>query len=87
MPTYEYCCSSCGHLFEEHQSITADPIRECPQCGGEVRRMISGGSGFILKGKSHSHECAGNPCRPEGDCGTRCGGDGCCGGSMCGGNF
>jgi hypothetical protein len=49
--------------------------------------MISGGSGFILKGKSHSHECAGNPCRPEGDCGTRCGGDGCCGGSMCGGNF
>jgi putative FmdB family regulatory protein len=33
MPTYEYKCSACGHTFERFQSITADPIKKCPQCG------------------------------------------------------
>ncbi len=26
------------------------PIRTCPRCGGEVKRLISGGAGLIFKG-------------------------------------
>ncbi|MDR2663366.1 MAG: zinc ribbon domain-containing protein, partial [Treponema sp.] len=45
MPTYEYECKSCGHSFEVFQSISEEPIKECPECGREVRRIIFGGSG------------------------------------------
>ncbi|AEJ61901.1 regulatory protein, FmdB family [Spirochaeta thermophila DSM 6578] len=50
MPTYEYECTSCGHVFEAFQSISEEPIRECPECGNTVRRLISGGTGIIFKG-------------------------------------
>lgn len=50
MPTYEYKCESCGHIFEAFQSIKADPLKECPVCGGEVRRLIGLGNGLIFKG-------------------------------------
>ncbi len=50
MPTYEYECTECGYRFELFQSITAPPARECPKCGGRVRRLISPGAGFIFKG-------------------------------------
>lgn len=50
MPTYEYYCTSCGFEFEEFQSIASEPIQICPQCNGQVKRKISGGSGLIFKG-------------------------------------
>ena len=50
MPTYQYKCHDCGHLFEEFQSITEEPLTECPECGGKVARLISGGAGFLFKG-------------------------------------
>ena len=51
MPTYEYKCSACGHRFEKFQSIMADPVRKCPECGKRaVERLISGGAGLIFKG-------------------------------------
>ena len=50
MPTYEYECCSCEHRFEEFQGIMEKPIRTCPRCGGEVKRLISGGAGLIFKG-------------------------------------
>src|SRR2546421_13049639 len=51
MPTYEYKCDACGHQFERFQSITADPVRRCPECGkAKVRRLISSGAGLIFKG-------------------------------------
>jgi len=50
MPTYEYKCTKCGHLFEAFQKITEPPVAECPQCGGKVERLISGGAGLIFKG-------------------------------------
>jgi putative FmdB family regulatory protein len=49
MPTYEYGCEN-GHLFEEFQSIVADPINVCPICGGRAERKISGGTGLIFRG-------------------------------------
>jgi putative FmdB family regulatory protein len=51
MPTYEYVCEACGHKFERFQSIKADPIRKCPECGkNKVRRLIGIGAGMIFKG-------------------------------------
>jgi putative FmdB family regulatory protein len=50
MPTYEYECKSCSHKFEVFQSINDLPIKECPECGKEVRRLIFGGTGVIFKG-------------------------------------
>lgn len=50
MPTYEYECRSCSHVFEKYQSITARPLRRCPECGGPVRRLIGAGAAVIFKG-------------------------------------
>ena len=52
MPTYEYVCKSCGHIFEIVQSMKDDALTECPECGGELRKVFSPpvisfkGSGF-----------------------------------------
>ena len=51
MPTYEYQCNNCEHLFEEFQSITAKPLKKCPECKKmRLRRLIGGGSGLLFKG-------------------------------------
>ena len=51
MPTYEYRCTACAHIFEEFQAITAEPFQNCPQCGKPtLRRGLGGGSGMIFKG-------------------------------------
>lgn len=51
MPTYDYECDACGHGFEKFQSITAKPVRTCPECGKrKVRRLIGTGAGVIFKG-------------------------------------
>jgi putative FmdB family regulatory protein len=50
MPTYEYECRSCGYTFEKSQSMSEDPVKDCPECGKDVRRLIFGGSGVIFKG-------------------------------------
>ena len=51
MPTYEYKCSACGHQFERFQSIKADPVKKCPECGkNKVNRLIGTGAGLIFKG-------------------------------------
>ncbi len=52
MPTYEYKCVECGHVFEEVQSIKAESLRTCPQCGKDgLKRVLGGGGGMIFKGK------------------------------------
>ncbi|MBN1946900.1 MAG: zinc ribbon domain-containing protein [Bradymonadales bacterium] len=70
MPTYLYQCPSCGR-FEEEQSISQPALQHCPTCGEPVRRLITGGTGFIMKGRgaAGSHCESGSPC-----CGreTRC---------------
>ncbi|HEC35235.1 MAG TPA: zinc ribbon domain-containing protein [Anaerolineae bacterium] len=49
MPLYEYECKTCGVRFERMQRFTDDPVRVCPECGGEVRRLIQP-IGIIFKG-------------------------------------
>jgi putative FmdB family regulatory protein len=50
MPLYEYECEACGVRFERRQPITADPLKDCPECGGDVHRLIHP-VGVIFKGK------------------------------------
>jgi putative FmdB family regulatory protein len=54
MPIYEYVCENCGHKSEYRQSIHDAPREACQECSGKLRRVISGGSGFILKGADNS---------------------------------
>ncbi len=49
MPIYEYRCEKCQHQFDLLQKITDEPVKECPECGGPVSKLISSTS-FILKG-------------------------------------
>ena len=50
MPTYEYRCEKCKKRHEAFQSITAKALTKCPKCGGRLKRLLSHGSGFLLKG-------------------------------------
>ena len=50
MPTYTYICTGCGHEFDVFQNITANPLTVCSECGGELRKKISGGAGLVFKG-------------------------------------
>jgi len=70
MPTYVYECKKCGE-FEKQQSISEPALEHCPTCAGVVRRVLSGRTEFIMKGRgaSASHCARETPC-----CGreTRC---------------
>ncbi len=51
MPTYDYKCNECDYTFELFQSMSARPIRKCPECGKrKVERLIGAGSTVIFKG-------------------------------------
>ena len=49
MPTYPYACTECGHQFEKYQSFHDDPLTECPECGGKLRK-VWGSVGVVFKG-------------------------------------
>lgn len=49
MPLYEYECESCGVRFERRQHMEDEPVRICPECGGDVHRLIQP-VGIIFKG-------------------------------------
>jgi len=51
MPTYDYECDACGHLFELFQGIN-DPIkRKCPECKKlKLRRLFGTGAAILFKG-------------------------------------
>ncbi len=51
MPTYEYVCDACGHKFEEMQSFSADPLKNCPACKQDtLRRLFGTGAALLFKG-------------------------------------
>lgn len=51
MPTYDYKCEECEQTYAIEQKIKDPPLTTCPHpdCCGELRRIITGGGGFILK--------------------------------------
>jgi putative FmdB family regulatory protein len=50
MPRYEYQCAECGVRFERVQKFNDKPITVCPECEGDVHRLI-GPVGIVFKGK------------------------------------
>ncbi len=50
MPTYDYKCLKCHHTFEQFQSMKEEPIKICPNCNGELKRLIGAGAGTIFRG-------------------------------------
>lgn len=49
MPIYEYECLACGKRSEVLQRASDPPLGECPECGGQVRKLISAPA-FQFKG-------------------------------------
>jgi putative FmdB family regulatory protein len=84
MPTYEYQCNNCGLRFERQQTMKDAPIKECPECQGEVQRLISGGTGFIFKSAGESQRNQSKSCSLEETGKTCCGASQRCGKAECG---
>lgn len=53
MPMYDYKCLECNNTFEVLQKMSDERIKSCPKCGGEVKKLISGGNGLVFKGKGY----------------------------------
>jgi putative FmdB family regulatory protein len=49
MPIYVYECDRCGLRFERRQSMTAQPLVDCPECEGHVQRVVQP-VGVVFKG-------------------------------------
>jgi putative FmdB family regulatory protein len=49
VPTYQYACRACGEELEAVQSFSDASLTECPQCGGELRKVFSA-VGVVFKG-------------------------------------
>jgi putative FmdB family regulatory protein len=52
MPIYGYRCSSCGHELELLQKMSDPPLKECPKCGGELKKKLYP-AGVIFKGSGY----------------------------------
>jgi putative FmdB family regulatory protein len=51
MPTYHYHCDACEHHFDEFQSMSAAPLKKCPECGKpKLRRVFGTGAAVLFKG-------------------------------------
>lgn len=49
MPLYVYKCKNCEHQFEVRQRFSDDTLTDCPECHGQVYRVISS-VGVVFKG-------------------------------------
>jgi putative FmdB family regulatory protein len=71
MPIYEYKavdgahCRLCKGRFEVRQGINDEPLRRCPECGAEIRKLFS--RPFLGRKESFSHEGPFNYMEDEAD--------------------
>lgn len=71
MPTYGYRCTACDHEFEVFQKITDEPMKECPECRGELRKMlfpvgiVFKGSGFHINDYKKTEKKDDNGSKPK----------------------
>ncbi len=49
MPIYTYRCNNCDHEFDTRQRFTDKPLTKCPNCDGDLRRVV-GNVGVVFKG-------------------------------------
>ena len=50
MPTYNYQCKSCNEIIVVLQKISDSSLKSCKKCKGDLKKIISGGTGMIFKG-------------------------------------
>lgn len=54
MPLYEYKCIKCASVLEVIQKVSDPPPKECPECRGRLKKVLSApaiqfkGSGFYI---------------------------------------
>ena len=80
MPTYDYRCRKCQHLFELFHSIKDSTAKRCPRCRGKAERVPTAGAGILFKGsgfyitdyrsrdyqeKARKEKSAGDGAKPE----------------------
>lgn len=76
MPLYEYQCDNCGNQFELRQKFSDEPAKECPKCGGAIKKLISQsafslkGTGWYAEGYSKNKETKTPACPASGSCGS-----------------
>lgn len=56
MPNYTYTsvgdgCAFCAKSFTIFESLSAEPLRDCPECPARVRRVIHNQSQTVIKAK------------------------------------
>jgi putative FmdB family regulatory protein len=52
LPTYNYKCEDCGYQFSKMQKISEEPLEECPECRGSIKRIFKKAPGISFKGKN-----------------------------------
>lgn len=50
MPIYEYKCLECHRRLETLQRLSEPPLTTCPECGGELKKLVSAPA-FQFKGE------------------------------------
>jgi putative FmdB family regulatory protein len=71
MPIYEYKavdgahCRLCKGRFEVRQGMNDEPLKRCPECGSEIRKLFS--RPFLGRKESFSHEGPFNYMEDEAD--------------------
>ena len=53
MPTYEYCCESCGRSFDVVQGFHDAALTTCETCAGALRKVFAP-VGIVFKGSGTS---------------------------------
>ena len=76
MPTYQYACTSCGAQLEVVQKFSDDPLTECPECAGRLRKVFSAvgvvfkGSGFYRNDSRSDSKAKANGSKPKAESGA-----------------
>lgn len=84
MPVYEYECNECRKVFEIQQKMADKPLTSCPECAGDLKKLMSMSS-FQLKGggwyaDGYSSTSGGAASKPAGNSAPACGSGGGCAG-------
>ncbi|MBC7362270.1 MAG: zinc ribbon domain-containing protein [Candidatus Aminicenantes bacterium] len=65
MPIYEYRCKKCHRQFEILQKLNEKSLDKCPECGGQLTKLISSpaiqfkGSGWYITDYAHKNSPSG----------------------------
>lgn len=70
MPTYEYQCKQCGHVFERSHAIGEKKKYQCPECSCSRTKKLISQVGVIFKGSGFyaTDSRKGNGCANSGTC-------------------